>query len=151
MKYLDIPKYSIRPRAERFLIDKILILFGLGILLYIGIYVNYYLLGRDIPVSLNIIFITSIVLLCIIELILCYLKYSNYNYTFYDTKVIINKNKKTEINYSEIKQISYATNFIDKRIKTGSIILELKNDTKVTLKYLDNPNQAYFLIQKSLK
>lgn len=146
MNYIDIPKYRIRPKPERFLVDKILILLGLGILLYLGIYINYYLLVQTIPEYFNWIFIIGIILLCITELIVCYIRYSNYTYTFYDERIVISNYKTTEIPYSEIKNVSYANNIIDKWIKTGSIIIELKNNKKIKLKYLDNPNQAYLFI-----
>lgn len=149
MKYIDIPKYRIRPKPERFLVDKIIILLGLGLLLYLGIYINYYLLVQTIPEYFNWIFIIGIILLCIIELIVCYIRYSKYIYTFYDKRIVISNYKNTEIYYSEIKTVNYTRNIIDKWIKTGSIIIELKNEKKIKLKYLDNPNQAYMLIQKN--
>ncbi len=150
MKYLDIPKYKTRPKPERFLIDKVFILFGLSILLYLGIYLNYYLLDAVLPSYLNLVFIIGIVLLCVLELILCYVKYSNYTYSFYDAKLIIIKHNTIEISYSQIKSLSYVNNFIDKRFKTGSIVLNLKNGESVKLKYLDSPNQAYLLMQKAI-
>jgi hypothetical protein len=141
----------VRPKPERFLIDKVLILLGLGVLLYLGIYINYFLLDKSIPDYLTWVVIICIFLLCVLELILCYLKYSNYSYSFYEQKVIIVKHVTTQVSYFDIKKLSYSVNFIDKLFKTGSIVLELKNGKKIILKYLDNPNQAYFLMQKNVK
>lgn len=151
MKYIDIPKYRIRPKPERFLIDKILVLLVLGFLLYLFIYVNYFLLDKSIPNYWNWLIIVGLILLGVLHLLVCYIKYSNYLYSFYDQRVVILTNKTNEISYSDIKSTSYITNFIDKRLKTGSILLELKNGKKVKLKYLDNPNQAYLLMQKNFK
>ena len=151
MKYFEVPKYRIRPRPERFLVDKLLILIGLGILLYLGIFVNYFLLDSHIPLYLNILFIIGIVLLIILELILCYIKYGNYAYEFYENKLVIDDGKVHEILYSDVHAMHYSSNFLDKEFSTGSIILELKDKKKVKLKYLDSPNQAYFLMQKNLK
>jgi len=151
LKYIDIPKYRIRPKPERFLIDKILVLLVLGFLLYLFIYVNYFLLDKSIPNYWNWLIIVGLILLGVLHLLVCYIKYSNYLYSFYDQRVVILTNKTNEISYSDIKSTSYITNFIDKRLKTGSILLELKNGKKVKLKYLDNPNQAYLLMQKNFK
>ncbi|GEM_PF-1982547 len=151
MKYLEIPKYRIRPRPERFLIDKLLILIGLGILLYIAIFVNYFLLDSKIPTYLNLLFIVGIIFLIIMELILCYVKYGNYAYEFYQNKIIVTDGKTHEILYSDVKNMHYASNFLDKEFSTGSIVLELKDKKVIKLKYLDSPNQAYFLMQKNIK
>lgn len=151
MKYFDVPKYRIRPKPERFLMDKLLILLSLGILFYLGIYVNYYLLDSTIPLYLNILFIVGIVLLVIMELLLCYVKYGNYAYEFYEQKLVVNDDKTHEILYSEIQHIHYSTNFLDRQFNTGSIVLELKSKKNVKLKYLDSPNQAYTLMQKYVR
>jgi hypothetical protein len=151
VNYLDVPKYRIRPRPERFLVDKVLILIGLGILLYLGIYVNYYLLDTVIPVYLNWLFIIGVVLLIILELIVCYVRYGNYVYEFYEHNIVINERVAHNVNYSDIDSVNYSTNFLDHWIKTGSIVLTLKNGKKVKMRYLDNPNQAYILIQSNMK
>jgi len=151
VKYFDVPKYRIRPRPERFLMNKLLILLGLGVLFYLGIYVNYYLLDLSMPLYLNILFIFGILLLVIMELILCYVKYGNYAYEFYEEKLVVNDGKSHEIPYSEIKHIHYSSNFLDKQFNTGSIVLEMKSKKNIKLKYLDSPNQAYTLMQKYVK
>lgn len=151
MKYFDVPKYRIRPKPERFLMDKLLILLGLGVLFYLGIYVNYYLLDSTIPLYLNILFIVGIVLLVIMELILCYVKYGNYAYEFYEQRLVVNDGKSREIPYSEIRHINYSTNFLDKQFNTGSIVLEMKSKKNIRLRYLDSPNQAYTLMQRYVK
>jgi membrane protein YdbS with pleckstrin-like domain len=151
VKYFDVPKYRIRPRPERFLMDKLLVLLGLGVLFYLSIYVNYYLLNSTIPTYLNVLFIISIILLVIMELILCYVKYGNYAYEFYEQRLVVSDGKTHEIPYSGIKQIHYSTNFLDKQFNTGSIVLEMKSKRNIKLKYLDSPNQAYTLMQRYIK
>ena len=131
--------------------DKLLILLGLGILLYLGIYVNYYLSDLSIPLFVNWMFIIGIVLLIVLELILCYLKYGNYLYEFREHNLVIIDNQTREISYSNIRGVHYYTNFLDTWFKTGSIVLNMKDGKNIKLKYLDNPNQAYFLVQKSIK
>jgi len=85
MKYLpDIPKYKTHPVPERFLFMKIVVLLVLGILLYIGISVNYYLLHADMPLWLNIVYLVGIILLILMEILLCYMKYNKIVYTFYE-------------------------------------------------------------------
>jgi len=151
VKYLDVPKYKVRPKPNRFLVDRLLILIGFGILLYIGIYVNYYLLNASLPVFVNWLFIIGILILIALELLSCYIKYGNYVYDFHEQRLFVNFGKIREISYVDIKDISYSSNFIDKWMKTGSVVLNLKNGKSVKLKYLDNPNQIYFWMQKIIK
>jgi uncharacterized membrane protein YdbT with pleckstrin-like domain len=151
VKYLDVPKYKVRPRPDRFLFDKVLILIGLGILLYLGVFVNYYLLDKTIPTYWNWIIIVGIIIILVLELILNYLKYSNYSYEFKENHLTINKHKVEEIAYRDIKNISYKSNIIDNKFHTGSIILDLNDGKTVKLKYLDNANQAFIWMQKLIR
>jgi hypothetical protein len=150
LKFLDIPKFKVRPNPNRFLIDKVLMLVGLGILLYIMIYVDYYLLDKDVPLAVNLLVIIGVVLLCVLELIVSYVRYGNYSYEFHEKRIVINGYQSRSIDYSDIHNVSYSTNFLDTWLKTGSIVLELKDGKHVKLKYLNNSNQAFFLLQKSV-
>ncbi|MGV8171821.1 MAG: PH domain-containing protein [Candidatus Woesearchaeota archaeon] len=151
LKYFDVPKFRIRPSPGRFLFDKLLVLFGLGILLYLGIYVNYFLLSSTIPKVLNILFIIGIFLLIVLELILCYVKYGNFVYEFYDEKLKLNYSDVHELSYSDMSSISYRVNLFDKMFRTGTITILSRDGKKFKLKYLNNPNQAYLLIQRHVK
>jgi len=151
LKYIDVPKFRIRPSPRRFLFDKLLVLLCLGILLYIGIFVNYYLLNSSIPMIFNMLFMLCIMLLILLELILCYVKYGNYVYDFYDERVRIGLSDVNEVSYNNISSISYVENFFDRWFRTGTIVMVLKDGKKLKLKYLNNPNQAYLLIQRHVK
>ena len=151
MKFIDVPKYIVRPKPNRFLIDKVLILLLLGGLLYLGVFVNYYLLDTNIPTYWNIIIVVGIVIILALELILCYLKYSNYSYEFHEEYIKIADAKSKTINYHDILTVEYSANIIDKKLNIATIILKLKDGSNVKLKYLDNPNQAFTWIQKMLK
>ena len=151
MSYIDIPKFKVSPKPERFLVDKILVLIILGALLYIGIYVNYYLLNQMIPTVLNWIFIIIILIILIIDALLCYMSYGHYNYEFHDNRMLINDGHISEIKYVDVKQLSYASNILDRLMKTGSISLTTNDGKKIKLKYLYNSNQLYFWLQKVIK
>ena len=151
VKYIDIPRFKVRPNPNRFLVDRVLMLLGLGTLLYIMIYVDYYLLDKGVPLVVSLMVLFGVILLCILELILSYMRYGNYSYELHEHRLVINGKNSRSIDYSDIKNIGYSTNFLDKWLKTGSIVLELKDAKKVKLRYLNNPNQAYFLLQKSIK
>jgi hypothetical protein len=151
VKYLSIPRYRVRPSPERFLFNKLLVLLGLGVLLYLGVFVNYYLLSSSIPKYWNWLFIIGIMLLVLLELILCRIKYGNYIYEFYDEKITLNYSKVHEIAYSSIAKLGYTVDLFDKWFKTGTIVVTLSDGRIFKLKYLNNPNQAYLLVQRHLK
>jgi hypothetical protein len=151
LKYFDVPKYKVRPRPDRFLFNRLILSIGLGIFLYIIIYANYYLLNESIPSYINWFIIVGILLWLCIELISCYVRFGNYYYEFFEQKVIMHTRTTKSVNYDELKHISYSSGFVDKWFKTGSMVLELKDGKSVRLKYLDNPNQAYSLMQKYVK
>lgn len=148
MSYLDVPKFKVHPRPERFLVDKFLILLLLGVLLYIGVYVNYFINNQYIPEFLNWIFIAGIIIILIIDALLCYLSYGHYSYEFHDDRMIISDGHVRTIDYDTIKGVSYSHNIIDNMLKTGSIVLRMESGKNVRLKYLVDSNQLYFWLQK---
>jgi hypothetical protein len=151
LKYFDVPKYKVRSRPGRFLFNRLLISIVLGILLYMIIFTNYYLLDLSIPSAMNWLIIVGILMFVSLEFIWGYVKYSNYSYEFYEQKVVINDNSTRSIPYDDLKLIRYSSNLIDRWFKTGSVILESKDGKYVKLRYLENPNQAYTLMQKYVK
>jgi hypothetical protein len=148
---LDIPKFKTRPKPSRYLITKIIVLFFLGILLYIGIYVNYWVVGSAIPEILNGIFIAGIIMLLALEIILCYVKYSQYYYLFYNQRVELRELKVSSIDYSRIVKLSFDDNLIDKWFKTSTIILQLDDTSNkmIKIRHITNGNQIYFFLQKA--
>ena len=151
MKYFDVPKYKVRPRPGRFLFNRLMLSIGLGIALYLIVFVNYFLLDKWIPSAFNWLLIIGILLFISLELIWCYVKYGNYSYEFFEQKVIINSSITRSVSYDDISHIHYSSDFIDKWFKTGSLVLQLRNGSNVKLKYLESPNQAYILMQKYVK
>ncbi len=147
---LDLPKYKTKPKPERFLITHVFLLVFLGCLLYLGIYINYWLLQSGVPVLLNWIYVVSIVLILIMDAILCFVKYANYEYVFYTDKLRINANKQKIIYFADIKKYSFEENFLDKKLKTGSIILILRDNKMIKVKNVVNANQIYFYLQKAI-
>ncbi len=148
---LNIPKYKVRPSPERFLANKLLILIVLGVLLYVGVYVNYYLLSESIPGFLNLIFVVGIIILLVIDSLLCYMQYGRYEYVLYDDRLELNYGKIKKIQYSSISRISYSQGFLDRMLKTGSIVIRLNDSRKIQMRYLHNSNQTYFWLQKHLR
>ncbi|HYD02838.1 MAG TPA: PH domain-containing protein [Alphaproteobacteria bacterium] len=146
-----VPKYRVRPHPERLLLDRVIALAVLGILLYIGIYINYYIVSATIPPLLNWLIITGIILLLTLEAILRYVQYNNYSYDFYEHKLVVNNGKMREIKYSDITDISYNHSSLDRLMHTGSIVITLKNSHKVNISHLKNSNQAFLYLQKHIK
>lgn len=151
MRYLSVPRYRVRPSVGRFLFDRFLIITGLCILLYLGIYVNFYLLGRSIPAAWNWTIIIFMMLLIVMEMILCHVKYGTYVYEFYDEKLVMNCSKTKELSYSAILRVKYSSGTFDRWFKTGDIVITTNDGRTFKLRHLTNPNQAYLLIQRHAK
>jgi hypothetical protein len=146
---LDIPKFSTSPNPERYLFSRVLFLIVLGILLYLGIYVNYYLALKDIPGLLNWIFIAGIILLITLEGMLSYVKYGQYKYILFEKHLEIRESKKILIDYSTITDIKFKENIYDRIFNTSSIFISVDSGKKTyKIKHISNGNQIYFYLQK---
>ena len=151
---LDIPRFKSHVNVKRFLFEKAALLLILGILLYLGIYVNYWLSEKSVPDIWNWIIIVGVVVLLFMEMLLTHIKYSGYEYVFYDTKMKIHASKDFDVEYMSIRKILFKHDFLDKMFATSTILLEVDNDgstKKIKLRDIDNGNQVYFFLQKSIK
>jgi len=72
-------------------------------------------------------------------------------YEFYDEKLVMHYSAVTELSYSSIAHVYYKMNIFDRWFKTGSIIIITEGGKIFKLKHLENPNQAYLLVQKHAK
>ena len=152
MKYLpDIVQLRASPKPERFIFTYGLFLFLLGILLYIGIFTNYYLLNTPIPVELNLVYIGGIILLLILEILLSYVRYHTMVYSFYEQYLEINTAKHVHIDYTAVSSMKFCANRIDGLFSTGTIILRLSNGKKIAIKHIVKANEIYFFLQKKVK
>jgi hypothetical protein len=148
---LDIPKFKTTPKPSRYLFTKIIVLILLGILLYAGIYANYWVVDSTMPGLLNWMFIIGIIIILTLETILCYVKYSQYEYTFYSQRLVAHEQKVQSIDYGSIVKMSFAEGMVDKWFKTSTIILQMddRNIKDIKIKHITNGNQIYFFLQKA--
>jgi len=72
-------------------------------------------------------------------------------YEFYDEKLIMHYSTVKELSYSSITHVYYRINMFDRWFKTGSIIIINDGGKTFKLKHLENPNQAYLLVQRHVK
>lgn len=132
---------------------KIILLIFLGILFYIGIWVNFYLLDKKIPVYINIMLVILVILLLIMDFILSYIKYSTYEYRFYNNIIEIDLNRKDTrtVEYKNIKNVNYEKNLWDKILNTGSLTINLKNNKKQKISFIDHSKNYYMYLKKIIE
>jgi hypothetical protein len=149
---LDVPEMKVCPNAKRYLLPKILLLALLGILLYAGVYANYYLLQQSVPALWNGIIIAGIIMLIILEMILGHVRINQYIYVFYAKKLIIVESVEEILPYDAIRTISLKENMFDKMYHTGTIIIKTNGtvDRDVyKLRHIPKPNEVLFYLQKA--
>ena len=115
------PKYVLQQNKSRALIPKIVSLFVLGIIFYLGVLVNISLLELKGSEETIVNIISLILVLCVIAVGI-YLAFhkAHLNYKFYQSKIIFDKQT---IAYLEIKNTLPKQDFIDKIFNTYTINL----------------------------
>ena len=150
---LDVPRFKVSPVPLRYLIPRIALLIFLGLMLYLGIYVNYYLLSESIPILTNWLFMACIGILLILQIILSYVRHGQYYYTFYEKHLEISETKRNSISYDSISDISLHENLLDRWFKTSTILMILDDASKAKKIKICNVtmgNQIYFFLQKMM-
>ena len=143
---METPLYSAGLSLKRILIPKSLTLFALGILLYLGVFINLIILNIKIPAEWHLYIILGILILIILQAILNYLTFSNFRYHFYYDKIIFVGKKEIIIPYSQIQGLSADQDTFDRFFNTGSIFLSPVHKMMA----IQDTNQLYFYLQKLL-
>lgn len=141
---MELPQYTMYLSLRRILIPKAFALLFLGAFFYLGIFLNLIILNIYIPPDIHLYIIIGILILVVMQAILNYLKYSSYTYLFYRDRMIFQGKKELVLLYSDIENLEFKQDAIDKLFNTGTINLVPKHK----MKYVENTNQVYFYIQK---
>lgn len=114
------PEFQVRPVILRPLVFRTFLFVVIYGFIYLTVYVNYYVLGSDMPlwVLFSLSILTVVVLL--IDWTYTFVSDSNAYYIFYAERVQLFRDT---LNYSEIDKIELKRGLFDKLMKTGSIIL----------------------------
>lgn len=151
---LENLQYKVKPKLLRVIIPKAFLLIMLGILLYIGIWINFYLIPKEMPTFINIVLIIFVILLLIMDFILSYIHYSVYEYRFYDQHIELDFGRKEgeSIEYSKIKNIDYKRNLWDNIFDTGNLVLNIKDEygykTNINVPFIEHSKNYYMYLKK---
>ena len=124
MNLPEKPIYVLQQNKKRAIIPKILLLFVLGTIFYLGLLLNLRLLdllGSE-ETTTKTVSLIILILIIILGVILTIVK-ANRSYIFYQNRIMFGKK---QIFYQEISNTNLKINFIDKMFKTYSISLSKK-------------------------
>ncbi len=145
---IDLPQFRAFVNPARYLIPRVGYVILLTLLLYCGVIVNYFLIAKTIPSAIHWTIIIVLILIVALESILSYVKYEQYSYTFFNSKIDCVAKKKSSIDVKSITSYAFTQKILDKWMNTGTIVLTLSSGKKVYLRNLQNPNQVYAIVQK---
>ncbi|MBW2993459.1 hypothetical protein KY317_02705 [Candidatus Woesearchaeota archaeon] len=114
------PLYIAYKDIKRVLFPRFLLLIGLGIVFYLGILLNLYLLQVRDKTLICTLSIIVIILLIVIQMFLILKRIKTKGYAIYSNRVEFGNKS---IYYGNVKNVYYKRNFIDKLFDTGTIFL----------------------------
>lgn len=114
----EFPEYTIKPSTIRIALPTFLTTLLLGILFYIGIAINVYLLGISIPTTVNILIFSIMLLLAIIQSLLTYVQASKTVYLIYKNRV---QSGSDYVMFNNVQDISVVKNMFDGFFGTGTV------------------------------
>ena len=114
------PLYIAYKDVKRVLFPKFLLLIGLGVLFYLGILLNLYLLRVWDKTLICVFSLVLIILLIVIQMFLIFKKIKANGYAMYSNRIEFGNKS---VYYGNVKNIYYKREFIDKLFDTGTIFL----------------------------
>lgn len=139
----EIPEYVIRPNIMRLLMPQLIATLVLAILFYIGITINVFLLGIEIPGSVKILLISVLALLVVIQGLLTYVQSSKLQYFIYKNRIQIDPKGEYAM-FNSISDVNQKKNFFDDIFHTGTLVL----GTKMRLNAVPNIEQTFMYVKQ---
>ncbi|MBN2421217.1 hypothetical protein JXB27_02970 [Candidatus Woesearchaeota archaeon] len=139
----ELPEHTIKPNPVRIVLPSFLTTISLGILFYIGIAINVYLLNMRIPGTINFLIFAVMVLLAIIQSLLSYVQTSKTAYLVYKNRIQAGSDY---VMFNSVQTISESKNFFDSLFGTGTIKI---NNLK--MKSVPNIEQTFNYIKQLMQ
>ena len=98
------------------------------LLFYAGIAINVFLLRVSIPGSINILIISILILLVVMQGLLTYVQSSKLRYLVYKNRIQIEGAKQEYIMFNTIQELKHKRNFFDKMFNTGTLVIGPKKN-----------------------
>ena len=114
------PLYIAYKDVKRVLFPKFLLLVGLGVLFYLGVLLNLYLLRVRDKTMICVLSIVVIVLLIGIQMFMIFKRIKTNSYAIYSNRIEFGNKS---VYYGNVRNLYYKRNFIDKLFDTGTIFL----------------------------
>jgi len=140
---MPTPAYNVRTDFRRPLAIQFMKIIGLCIVFYLGIFVNMKLLNKSPGLLFNLLVITVLGTLVVVQLVFTYLKAMKSQYLFYPDRIEYTGKKKRSIMLKDVANISIKNDFFDKALRTGTIVLE----PGFIIQSIDRPQQNMFYIE----
>ena len=121
---MDLPLYSTKPNIVRVLVPKVLKLLGLAVLLYAGVWLNLFVMSKQIPSSINYLIIAFIFLLVLVEILLTYLRTLKDKYYFFVGRLEFRGKQVRTLDFRYVTDMVVSENFVDKILGTGTIVVQ---------------------------
>lgn len=143
---MELPQYTVYVETPRLLFPKTLKLILLGLVLYVVIWFNFYMMKKPLPFIWSVIIMLGIVIMVVATTILNYTRFSNYQYRFYSNRIEYYGEIQQMIYYYQIQGMRVDKNMLDSLFNTGTINLGV-----FKIKSIPNLNQVYFYVQKMVQ
>jgi len=151
MPYLDVPRYKVHPKPERYMVDFVVTGIIIASLIYIIFFVDHYIRNTVMPVMLVSWIIIIAIFLLAISAMAVFAKYHNYAYILYSDRIEFHENKIKTIYYKNVVDARPSWNKLDHWFRTFTLEIIMNDGQKATIKNLPDNNQFLFLFQKLLK
>ncbi len=120
---MEVAQYSVKPSVSSFLLPQFFKLIGLCAAFYGGIWINFYLLGSQLPLWITILVIIALAGLLTAQLFITKKRANKWHYDFFSNRVEFYGNKLKSILYSNVQYVKVKRSLFERLTGTGTIAL----------------------------
>lgn len=120
---MEVAQYSIKPNVSSILVPQFFKLIFLCAVFYGGVWINFFLLKKDMPLWIAAGVIVVLILLMIAQIMITKARTGKYHYDFFSNRVEFYGDKLKSVLYSDIQQVKLSRTIFDSFSGTGTLIL----------------------------
>jgi len=143
---MELAQYSVKPNVGRIVFPQFFRLIFLCAVFYGGVWVNFFLLGRALPLWITAGLIAVLIILMIAQLLITKSRANRYHYDFFSNRIEFYGDKLKSILFSEVQQVKLSRNIFDNLSGTGTIILSKNFKISAVKNYSEIQNYLNQLI-----
>jgi len=144
---MEVAQYSVKPSVAGILLPQFFKLAALCACFYGGVWINFFILGKEIPFWIALLVVSVLAALFVAQLLITKSRAGKYHYDFFSNRVEFYGSRMASILYSDVEGVKISRSVFDRISGTGTIVLSKNFKISTISNYQEIQNYLNQIVQ----